>query len=279
MPPAPRRRRLAPALALLAAAPLGAGPLGAQTPVAPRQLDAGAATALATDYSFVSFRGDLDPWHLSSVSVGRRTAGGSVTGRLNYANRFRTAGTQVEVDAYPGVTRRTYAYLNAGYSRSGIFPAWRFGAELFGNLPHAWEGSFGVRQLRFGGAPVTLFTGAMGKYVGNSWVSLRPTVRRRAEGYSASTSVAARRYFADADSYVGVRAGYGSTPSDRLSPNELVARQSSWSAGVQGSRALRPGVVSTGSFGAEWEELGAGRVRRRWDASVGLRVDLSARGR
>ncbi len=276
MTPATSRcaRACAPALALHAAPPLGA-----QTPAAPRQLDTASTTAVAADYGYVSFRGDLDPWRLGSVSLGRRTPAGSVTGRLNHANRFRTAGTQVEVDAYPGLTRRTYAYLNAGYSRSGIFPGWRFGAELFGNLPHAWEGSLGVRQLRFGGAPVTLFTGAMGKYVGNSWVSVRPTVRRRAEGYSASTSVAARKYYADADNYVGVRAGYGSTPSDRLSPNELVTRQSSWSAGVQGSRTVRPGFVSTLSLGAESEELGAGRVRRRWDAAAGVRVDLARRGR
>jgi YaiO family outer membrane protein len=278
--------RGAPAPALLGAAAAlvlcGAAPLAAQTAApaaAPQAFAPAATTSLGVDYGYVSFRGALDPWRLASVSLGRRGERGTVTGRVTHANRFRSAGSQVEVDAYPTLSRRTYGYLNAGYSRASIFPESRFGAELFAALPGAWEGSFGVRQLRFGGPPVTLLTGAVGKYVGNSWVSVRPTVRRLAGGYSAAASVTARKYFADADNYVGARGSYGRTPSDRLTPSELVARQSSWSAGVQGSRTLRRGVATTAAFGAEGEELGAGRARRRWDASAGLRFDLRGRSR
>ena len=256
-----------------------AAPLGAQAPVDTPLRDTSATTSLSADYGYSYFHGDIDPWHRASFGVGRRSAAGSIIARVNYANRFRTSGTQVEVDAYPRLTRHTYAYLNAGYSRSAVFPGSRFGAELFGSLPHAWETSFGVRQLRFGGVPVTLFTGAVGKYVGNSWISLRPTFHQRADGYSASASLTARKYFADADNYLGSQASYGSAPTDRLAPEEVLSRQSSWSAGVQGSRTLRPGFVTTASIGAESDGLGPNRVRRLWQGSVGLRLDLKRFGR
>lgn len=269
--------------ATVCAAVCAATRLGAQAPAPARTTDTlpttVSTTVMSVDYGYVSFHDTLDPWHLASVSVGRRTRAGSVAGRINYANRFGASGTQVEAEAYPSLTRRTYAYLDAGYAHASIFPSWRFGAELFGNLPHAWEASLGVRQLRFAGPPVTLVTGAMGKYLGNAWVSVRPTVRRSLDGYAASTSITGRKYFADADTYVGARASVGSTPNDRLTPSELVVRQRSWSGGVQASRALRPGVVTTGGLGAEWEELAAGRVRRRWDATVGARFALAGRAR
>lgn len=81
----------------------------------------------------------------------------------------------------------------------------------------------GYRQLRFDRVPVTLFTGAVGRYVGNYWISFRPYVRAVESSSSASGSVTARRYFADGDHFVGGRIGYGSTPPDQvtLDPDAL----------------------------------------------------------
>ena len=236
-------------------------------------------TSIAVDYNYVHFIEDVDPWQLASVSLGRRGQNGSLIGRLNYANRFATSGTQVEADAYPSLGKRMYGYANIGYSTSDIFPDWRWGAEVFANLPRAWEASLGARQLRFDGSPVTLFTGSLGRYIGNGWVSFRPFLRSRDDGLSASASITARKYGVDQDDYVGVRVGAGSAPSDRLTPNELETRARSWSAGLHGSRYLRPRLVGTWTLGYEWEELTANTSRRRIDGAIGLRVDFPSAAR
>lgn len=229
------------------------------------------ATTLGVDYSYAYFQGDLDPWHLGALSLGHRRAAGSLIGRLNVARRFAQSGTQFEVDAYPGLGKGAYGYLNAGYSPSTVFPDWRFGGEYFRSLPRAYEASLGFRLLRFDGAPVTLFTGSVGRYTGNYWLSLRPYVRDKSSGISASASLTARRYRADADNYVGGRLGFGSTPGDDAFSNEQLTRTSSATAGLHGSRSMRVRTIGTWSLAYEREELSLGRVRNRWEVSGGLK--------
>lgn len=231
-------------------------------------------TYVGAEYNHVYFHGDLDPWNMLALSLGNRGARGSYIGRLNLANRFDQDGAQVELDAYPRFGEKLYAFFNVGYSGSDIFPEWRSGAELFAALPSAWEASAGYRQLRFEGVPaVTLITGAVGKYFGNSWISVRPYVRVGDNGTGTTVVVTGRRYFADADNYIGARLSAGSSPSERATPAE-VNRNDSWSAALQGSRTLRPRVVGNWSVGVEREELSAATTRKRVDLILGLRIQL-----
>ena len=246
--------------------------LGAQDPESGRQRSG--ITYVAADYNYVYFHGDLDPWQLVAMSLGNRGPRGSYIGRVNYARRFDQDGAQVELDAYPRFGEKLYGFVNIGYSGTDVFPEWRSGAELFAALPSAWEASAGYRQLRFDGAPpVTLLTGAVGKYFGNSWISARPYVRVGEGGSGTTVVITGRRYFADADNYIGARVGAGSSPSENATPAE-VNRNKSWSAAVQASRTLRARVVGTGSVGIEHEELSASITRRRIDLLIGLRLEL-----
>ena len=230
-----------------------------------------AKTFVAGDVGYTDFGGDIDPWRFASLAFGRSTSRGSLIARLNYANRFATSGAQVEADAYPRINATTYAYVNVGYSRSDIFPAWRFGGEVFKSLPNAWETSLGFRQLRFSGSPVTLFTGTLGKYAGDYWVSLRPFLRFKPTGASASAGITARKYFADGDHYLGMRASYGTSPSDAITPDQL-SRTRSYSADVHGSGGPWLRRVATWSAGYEHEELSPGRFRRSWTGTAGLKL-------
>lgn len=230
-------------------------------------------TTAGVDYSYQSFMGDIDAWQLASFSLGQRSTAGTLIARVNYAHRFATSGVQVEGDAYPRLGDGTYAYLNAGYSGASIFPEWRFGAEVFTNLPQAWEASLGMRHLRFTGAPVTLFTGSLGKYAGNFWLSARPYLRSSSTGTSASASLTARRYYEDADNYIGLRVGYGSTPGDQLTP-DVLARSNSFAVTLGGSHAVTSSLLGTWSAGGEREELSSTSTRNSWTISGGLKVRL-----
>ena len=228
-------------------------------------------TYVGADYSYANFQGDIDPWHLAALSLGRVTEAGSFIARVNWAERFGSSGIQAEGDAYPSLGEHTYAYLNTGYSGASIFPQWRFGGEIFRSLPRAWEASLGFRQLRFGGPPVTLFTGSVGKYRGNYWFSLRPYIRDKQNGVSASASLSVRRYYADSDHYIGGRIGYGSAPGEQVTTVELT-RLNSATAVIQGSRTLASRVIGSWSLTYEHEEIAVGRFRSRCEVSGGAKL-------
>lgn len=155
-----------------------------------------------------------DPWYLSSLQYSRKTNVGTVIGRLNYANRFGQNSWQFETDAYPGLGKHNYLYLNAGISDRKLFPNYRFGAELFQGLPKSFEVSLGFRYLRFSSTDVTIYTGSIGKYYGNYWFSFREFVTPSGKGGSFTEILQARRYFSNADNYVGVQYSHGSSPDD-----------------------------------------------------------------
>lgn len=229
-------------------------------------------TSVSGEFSHVSFSGFTDPWHLASVALWRRSSAGTFIARVNYANRFATDGVQVEADAYPRLNKKVYLFLNAGYSDAAVFPTWRFGGEAFTSLPAAWEASLGFRQLRFSGFPVTLFTGAVGKYLGNYWFSLRPYVRSKEGGLFASAGLTARRYFENGDHWVGATASYGTSPTDRITP-DAIGRTRALSMSVSGSTGLTSRLLATWTLGRDAEELSAaGPTRYSMTLSAGLKL-------
>lgn len=157
---------------------------------------------------------NTNPWYLSSLQYSRKTNIGSVIGRLNYANRFGLNSWQVETDAYPGIGKHSYLYLNAGISDNQLFPKYRFGAEFFQGLPKSFEVSLGFRYLHFTSSDVNIYTGSIGKYYGNFWFSFREFVTPSGKGGSFTEIFQVRRYFSTSDDYVGVQYSHGSSPDD-----------------------------------------------------------------
>lgn len=173
------------------------------------------AIKLAYTYDYFEKAANRDPWHLVAASYSRKTTLGSVIGRVNWAERYGEKGFQYEVDAYPSIGEKNYAYLNLGYSNLSIFPEFRTGAEWYHSFPKAFEGSLGLRALYFTSSNTHIFTGSVGKYAGNYWISLRTYVTPSSTGTSVSGSIQTRRYFADPENYIGLRLGYGISPDDR----------------------------------------------------------------
>lgn len=226
-------------------------------------------TSATLEYGLIAFARELEPWHLISAELQRRTGVGSAIVRGNLARRFGETGQQFEADVYPRLGPKAYAYLNAGYSPSGLFPQWRFGAEIFGILSDGLEVSLGARRLEFEPADVNLLTGSLGVYAGDLYVSLRPTLSRKNEETGVSGSVLIRRYLGAADTHVSVRAGGGESLGENATAIDL--ERTTWlGGGLEGERPLgdRWGIV--GSVGGQREELPGGRERRRISLSLGL---------
>ena len=171
---------------------------------------------VSLNYSFDYFSKVLDPWHFLSAQYLRRTKKlGAVIGRVNYANRFKTNGIQVEMDAYPTLSAKKYAYFNIGYAGTGIFPNWRAGTDIYQKLPKSFEMALGVRYLRFVTTDVFIYSVYLGKYKGDYWIGLRSFITPSKLGVSTSGSILIRKYLEDSDNYWGIRASYGISPDER----------------------------------------------------------------
>ncbi len=176
-------------------------------------------------YDYVYFDKQFaDPWHLASFEYTRRTGIGSVTGRINYANRFKESGVQYELESYPRISNTFYTYISAGYSdKVGVFPQWRGGFSLYINLPKSYEAELGFRYLKFTGDPTWIYTGYIGKYY-RSWLFgartyITPSTFTKT--VSASYTALGRYYFGGADDYFGFNVGYGLSPDDRFNAIQL----------------------------------------------------------
>jgi YaiO family outer membrane protein len=172
--------------------------------------------ALRVSYGVDLFSRTFDPAHYSSVQVSRANSWGSSILRLNYSHRFSSVGFQPEIDVYPKIAKGVYAYLNYGYSNSSLFPRHRLGGELYSNLPATLEASAGFRYLYFGSdSKVLIYTGSLGWYFKDYWLSIRPYITPGETGTSFSSSVSLRRYLADGNNYIGFKAGIGYSPDER----------------------------------------------------------------
>lgn len=223
----------------------------------------------ALSYEHTRFARDLDPWHLTSLELSRRSGGGTLILRGTTARRFGTNGTQVEVDAYPRLGQGVYGYLNAGYSGTELFPEWRYGAELFVTVGQGVELSAGGRRLEFDAERVDLYTGSAGLYRGNYYLAARSFFSPRTDG-TVSASLMARRYLRDAEEYLTLRVGGGSAPADDVTRAEL-ERVSSFRVSVDGRRAVATALHLRLLAGFEREELPLARERSR--VTVGAAIE------
>lgn len=224
---------------------------------------------VTVDYAYEIFDKTFDPWHHLSFSLSRQTAVGKVIGRINYGYRFGQSAAQYEVDAYPRIRQGTYAYLNAGYSSSGIFPKTRFGGEIYQGLPRSFEASIGLRHLRFSTSSVTIYTGSAGKYYGNYWLSFRPYVTPSSIGTSFSAAGTVRRYFEDAENYVTFVAGVGSFPDERNTTLDTY-RLKSARFSVDGRKSLGKGLFASAYFGFDTQEIALSRRRNRFSFGTSI---------
>jgi YaiO family outer membrane protein len=170
-------------------------------------------------YDFLYFDKQFnDPWHLVSLDYGRTTGIGTVTGRINYANRFKENGIQYELEAYPHISNVFYSYAELAWSNNdGVFPQWRGGFSLYANLPSSFEGELGFRYLEFSGSPTWIYTAYLGKYY-KSWLFGARTYLTPAtysNSISNSYTLSARYYYGSTDDLIGASAGYGISPDDR----------------------------------------------------------------
>ncbi|MBE8719166.1 YaiO family outer membrane beta-barrel protein [Sphingobacterium pedocola] len=174
-----------------------------------------AKNAVGISYTFTHFDRQFEnDWHIVGLSYRRATPIGSVIFRTNYANKFADNGLQLELEAYPRLSKMFYLYVGAGYSDNvGIFPNYRTGVSLYANLPQSFEGELGYRQLYFNDH-IWMYTASVGKYYQNYWFNFRTYLTPGQENISQSYTGTVRYYIKGANDYLGFLVGTGLSPEE-----------------------------------------------------------------
>ncbi|SFB12581.1 YaiO family outer membrane beta-barrel protein [Algoriphagus aquimarinus] len=225
--------------------------------------------AVGVTYDYDTFDGDISPWNTFSIYGRTRTdLTGTLIGRVTQSSRFDSNGTLFELDAYPSLGKKAYAYLNVGGSSASFFPQFRFGASVYYNLPKAWEVDGGFRYLKFSD-PTTIYTASVGKYVGNWWFNLRGNlIPGTGNSLGTSGNLQARYYFKTGEDFFSVQLSSGVSPDEETrDPTQLL---NSYRARIGYQQLILPRFMIYGYTGYSRDELGPDRFRNNLNFSLGV---------
>ena len=241
-------------------------------------IEARKTRTLTFDTYAYTFSND-DPWYFGSVSIGEKISKfGSIIFRYNYAKRFGRVGYQYEIDAYPAIVKGIYLYFNTGFSNKVNFPYSRFTLEPYFKLPAAFELSLGFRYLNFdqerlvtfGSSKALIYTGTIGKYIGNYWLSLRPYFVPGVDGWSKSVNLTVRRYFVDEFNYLSLTVGTGMSPDEQqYAYDPFLYFLKSYKMSLEYQQKIGERFEVTIGTGFAREEISQGTNRDRFSFDIG----------
>ncbi len=179
---------------------------------------------IALSYSLDMFD-NIDPHHLVSIGYSKKIAtGNTLAADIYYANRFSKNDFLIELNDYWTIYKKNYLQVGFGYaSNANFFPRYRMGIEYFFTPADKWETSLGVRYMNYPNAAnqdVFIFTGSVGNYVGNNWISIRPFYVLQNDLQSLSVVLKYRLYGKSPMNFWGLEAGVGNSPDDILTTSQ-----------------------------------------------------------
>lgn len=227
--------------------------------------------AIGIIYNYSHFDKQFDDdWHIVGVSYKRITPIGSVILRGNYANKFAQGGTQIELEAYPRLSKMFYLYVGGGYSDDvGLFPKYRTGVSLNVNLPHSFEAELGYRQLYFSNS-IWMYTAAVGKYYKNFWFNLRTYITPDSKNISHSYTGTVRYYTKGAQDYFAFQIGTGISPEEyrnNLLENETF-KLKTFKIGAEYNFSFHSNLFSVGTMYYN-QEYRPGEKGNQFDVTLG----------
>lgn len=171
-------------------------------------------------------REGVGPWYLGSVDYVRQRIWGSISAKVNYAQRLSSdqvmaSGLQFEGESYIFSKKNNYSYIDVAYSKDNAFPEWRLAYSFFHNFKKGWEADLGVRYILMqDNSNVKTLNVGIGKYFGSYWVNLRSYIQED----GASFTFTSRYYYKTKYDYITLIAGYGTSPDDRTRATEYQTR-------------------------------------------------------
>lgn len=171
-------------------------------------------------YYFDTFRQPYSRfWQIFRLGAQYETSAGPLLGTFNFGNLHADTGDgivetgiQVQLEFWPKISEKSYAWLAYAYSPFRYFPKHRAAAEYWYSLDRGWVVSGGGSYFYFD-RHIFIPTFSIEKYAGKYWLAARTYVHLKETGTSASVFLSARRYFNETD-YLQLTAGAGTAPDE-----------------------------------------------------------------
>lgn len=181
-------------------------------------------------HNYTTFsRQGIGPWHLLGIHYIRERKLLTVIGRVNFADRRSegrslTSGVQYELETYFKNNKKSYSYVNFGYSKDIIFPKIRFSYSYFHNFTKGWETDLGIRYTKTNDTDFYAAVLGLGKYVGSSWLNLKSYAQIDKNTVYPAFTATARYYFDTKYDYATLIGGYGTSPDERTTLGQFQQR-------------------------------------------------------
>lgn len=212
-------------------------------------------------------------WQVFKAGAGHKFSWGPAAAGVNVGNIIiggpsprEATELQFEVEAYPKLTNKNYAYLAYAYSPGKYFPTHRAAIELWQILPAGFAVSAGLNYYYF---DRNIFIGmaSVEKYFGKYWFSLKGFVYFKDNGPTTSFYFNARRYFNDKN-YLQLTIGTGTAPDEPFDLQTNIMRLHAHSIRLAYNQSLTSRLVMRLNAGYSREEYEDGIWRDRFEGGV-----------
>ncbi len=216
-------------------------------------------TDVRAGYSFDQFSEPYHRfWQVFKAGAGHRFKPGPASGYINIGNLkagdtlgINKTEVQLEVEAWPTLSGKNYAYLAYAYSPGIYFPRHRAAVEFWQILPAGFALSAGLNYYYFN-RNIFIASLSLEKYAGNYWFSAKGYAYFKDRGPTGSVNLTARKYFNDTD-YFQIGAGAGTAPDEPFDVQTDLMRLSAYSlrAGLNVSLSARLSVRAGAGYSIE----------------------------
>lgn len=241
-------------------------------------------TAVATDiragYFFDSFSQPYSRyWEVIKAGAGHRFKWGQASAGINAGHiviknpsEIKASELQFEIDAYPRISNKNYAYVSYAYSPGSYFPQHRATFELWQVLPSGWAASAGLNYYYFDRNIFIAMVSAE-KYLGKYWFSLKTFLYLKDEGLTSSFYLNARRYFRNRN-YLQLTLGSGTAPDEPFDLQTNLLRLRANSIRLAYNVSVTPKLVMRLAAGYSKEEYADVNWRNRFEGGINLTYAL-----
>lgn len=233
-------------------------------------------TDLRTGYSFDYFTEPYTRfWQIFTVGAGHKFNWGPAAAYVNIGNLITDEETnleatevQFELEAYPTLSKKNYAYLDYAYSPGTYFPTHRAAVEIWQVLPAGFAVSAGLNYYYFD-RNIFIALASVEKYLGKYWLSGKVYVYFKDDGPTASFYLNVRRYFNDFN-YLQLTLGTGTAPDEPFDIQSDIMRLSAQSARLTYNFAVNGKFTVRLGAGYSREEYEESVMRNRFEGNINL---------
>ncbi len=238
------------------------------------------STDLRAGYSFDSFPEPYNRfWQVFKAGAGHQFKWGPGSAGLNIGNinindsiPGSVTELQLEFEAYPHLTKKSYAYFDYAFSPGSYFPRHRAAFEFWQILPAGWVVSAGLNYYYFD-RNLFITSASVEKYIGKYWLSAKTFFYFKDVGLTTSLYVNARRYINDND-FFQVTFGTGTAPDEPFDIQTDVMRLSARSIRLSYNLSITSKLMLRIGAGYSREEYIKSDLRNRFEGGINLVFNL-----